>query len=407
MVRAIRISILRIKTNEGTVSLGVSVVIPCLNEAKSIGLCIAEAKNWARTSGVECEILVADNGSIDGSQELASSLGARIVPVSIRGYGSALDSGIRAATHEYVVMADADYSYDFSHSGRFLEALENGADLVIGNRFRGIIHSGAMPFKNRYLGNPVLSMLARLLFKIPIGDFHCGMRGVRKSAYLEVRPKSLGMEFATEMILRFSSLGKVVTEVETNLRKDKRGRPPHLRPWRDGFRHLSLILLLKPKSLVLQPSVTMFFIFLSIFAWLALSSGAATLLGVRLGSGAMFLASAAASIFAVTAALGLFLDNFSRNVTFSTQKKSDKGQKSLSKKMVIVGSGLVSAGVTVFVAYLITWAQNEFIYLEYETSALLASLVSFSVLTGIGFLAVGIAAELISYSTGFEEPGDT
>lgn len=231
----------------------VSAVMPCLNEEQTLAICIEKARRAFDAIGVIGEIVVADNGSTDRSISIAESLGARIVHESRKGYGSALMAGISAARGRYIVMADADDSYDWSELGRFVSKLAEGYDLVMGNRFLGGIAPGAMPPLHRYLGNPVLSALARFMYKIPIGDFHCGMRGFRRDAFEKIRPRTSGMEFATEMIVSAARCGLRITEIPTPLHPDKRNRPPHLRSFRDGWRHLRFILSHSPDYLYLWP----------------------------------------------------------------------------------------------------------------------------------------------------------
>ena len=241
--------------DEPAAPVEVSVVMPCLNEARTIARCVAEARSALEGGGIAGEVVVADNGSTDGSQQLAADAGARVVAVAARGYGNALRGGIAAARGKWLVMGDADGSYDFSHLPRFVGQLRGGADLVMGNRFLGGIEPGAMPWKNRHLGNPVLSFLGRLLFHAGIGDFHCGLRGFSAAAYRRMNLRTTGMEFASEMVIKSVVLGLRVTEVPTVLRRDGRDRPPHLRPWRDGWRHLRFMLLFSPRWLFLYPGL--------------------------------------------------------------------------------------------------------------------------------------------------------
>lgn len=233
----------------------VTLVMPCLNEARSLGACIREASEAMARAGIAGEILIADNGSTDGSPAIAEQLGARVVRVAEKGYGNALRGGIAAARGRYIVMGDADGSYDFSHLPRFVEKLRAGADLVMGNRFLGGIQPGAMPWKNRYLGNPVLSFIGRLFFSTKLGDFHCGLRGCSIDAYRRMNLRTTGMEFASEMVIKSVVLGLRVAEVPTTLRPDTRDRAPHLRPWRDGWRHLRFMLLFSPRWLFLYPGL--------------------------------------------------------------------------------------------------------------------------------------------------------
>jgi len=239
----------------------VTILLPCLNESETLAHCISEAQAGLKRAGVEGEILVADNGSTDGSQQIAVDLNARVVPVAQRGYGSALSGGIKAAKGDFILMADSDMSYDLSDLPKFLIKLEAGADFVMGCRLPtggGTIHSGAMPFLHRWLGNPVLSALGRLFFKSHIHDFHCGIRAFRRDKVLALNLSTSGMEFATEMIVKAHLAEFKIEEVPVTLRKDGRNRPPHLRTWRDGWRHLRFMLLYAPNWLFLYPGLVLF-----------------------------------------------------------------------------------------------------------------------------------------------------
>ena len=231
--------------------------MPCLNEAATLPVCIQKARAFLASAGVAGEVLVSDNGSTDGSQAIAEAHGARVVHASQRGYGAALMNGIAHARGSYVVMGDADDSYDFSQLDAYLAALRGGAELVMGNRFQGGIAPGAMPFLHRYLGNPVLSFIGRLFFRVPIGDFHCGLRGFSRDAVLRLGLVTPGMEFASEMVAKAALAGLRITEVPTTLQPDGRGRPPHLRTWRDGWRHLRFLLLFCPRWLFLYPGASL------------------------------------------------------------------------------------------------------------------------------------------------------
>src|SRR5580693_5203972 len=237
-----------------------SVVMPCLNEAETLETCIRQAQRALRDANIVGEIIVADNGSSDGSQEIAERLGARVVQVEARGYGNALMGGIAFASGKYILMGDADDSYDFGHIPRFVERLRQGADLVMGNRFRGGIERRAMPPLHRYLGNPVLTEIGRLLFKSPCGDFHCGLRAFTKGAYARMGLRTTGMEFASEMVVKAALFNMAISEVATSLRPDGRSRAPHLRTWRDGWRHLRFLLLYSPRWLFLYPGLALMFI---------------------------------------------------------------------------------------------------------------------------------------------------
>ncbi|BAQ64425.1 glycosyltransferase family 2 protein [Geminocystis sp. NIES-3709] len=227
--------------------------MPCLNEAETLATCIKKAQWYLQEYQVKGEVVIADNGSTDKSQEIALEMGARLVKVKEKGYGSALMGGIIAAKGEYIIMADADDSYDFTGLNPFLEKLRGGYDLVMGNRFKGGIKEGAMPFLHKYLGNPVLTRLGKLFFKSPCNDFHCGLRGFRKQAILNLNLRTTGMEFASEMVVKSTLNGLKITEVPTTLSPDGRSRKPHLRTWRDGWRHLRFLLLYSPRWLFLYP----------------------------------------------------------------------------------------------------------------------------------------------------------
>lgn len=233
-----------------------TILMPCLNEALTVETCIRKARAYLESRKIVGEVLVADNGSADGSQSLAVAAGARVVDVPQKGYGCALMGGIEAANGRYVIMADADDSYDFGDLDEFVGRLRQGFKLVIGNRFRGSIKPGAMPLLNRYLGNPLLSGIGRTLFASPVGDFHCGLRGFERQAILGLQLRAPGMEFASEMVVKASLASLMIAEVPTTLASDGRQRAPHLRPWRDGWRHLRFMLLRSPQWLFLYPGLS-------------------------------------------------------------------------------------------------------------------------------------------------------
>jgi glycosyltransferase involved in cell wall biosynthesis len=238
--------------------LELSIVMPCLNEARTVGRCVAKAIAYLDAHQIKGEVIVADNGSVDNSRKIAASLGARVVPVTSKGYGNALRAGIEAARGRFVIMGDSDDSYDFSDLDPFVSKLRQGYQLVMGNRFRGEIKPGAMPALHRYLGNPVLTGVGRLFFGSLCGDFHCGLRGFERSAILDLGLAASGMEFASEMVVKASLSKLKIAEVPITLSPDGRDRPPHLRSWRDGWRHLRLLLLFSPRWLFLYPGATIF-----------------------------------------------------------------------------------------------------------------------------------------------------
>jgi glycosyltransferase involved in cell wall biosynthesis len=337
--------------------LELSVVMPCLNEAETLAVCVDKALAALRENGIAGEVVIGDNGSTDGSQAIAIAHGARVVLVPVRGYGAALNAGIQAARGKYVLMGDADDSYEFAHIPRFLAELRGGADLVMGNRFRGGIGPKAMPPLHRYLGNPVLSLLGRALFHAPIGDFHCGMRAFSKDAYERLGLRTTGMEFASEMVVKSSLLGQRIMEVPTTLQKDGRSRPPHLKTWRDGWRHLRFLLMYSPRWLFLFPGLTLMIVGLGLMAWLLPAerplghvnlgvdtlayAAAAVLLGFQL----VFFG-VAAKVFAITEGLLPEDETFDRWFRYITLETG-----------LVFGVVLVLVGVGIAVSSVIGWSH--------------------------------------------------
>jgi hypothetical protein len=259
-------------------ALELTILMPCLNERETVAGCVRKARGFLSSRGIAGEVLVADNGSTDGSQQLARAAGACVVDVQARGYGAALLGGIAAARGRYVIMGDADDSYDFGRLDAFVARLRAGDDLVMGNRFAGGIAPGAMPALHRYVGNPVLSFVGRLLFSSRIGDFHCGLRGFARETLRDLALVSPGMEFASEMIVKAELRGLRISEVPTTLARDGRSRPPHLRTWRDGWRHLRFLLMMSPRWLLLYPGLVSLLLGLSVQA--AIARGPVVIRGV-------------------------------------------------------------------------------------------------------------------------------
>jgi len=266
MVTEVQASPSEIKSDGPRIEL--SILMPCLNEAETLATCIKKAQKALDDLNVDGEIVIADNGSTDGSPEIAASLGARVIHVAEKGYGSALLGGIKAARGKYIIMGDADDSYDFTNLGPFLEKLRAGYELVMGNRFKGGIAPRAMPPLHKYLGNPVLTGIGRIFFRSPCGDFHCGLRGFSKSAIQRLDLRTRGMEFASETVVKASLHGLRITEVPTTLSVDGRNRPPHLRSWRDGWRHLRFLLLYSPRWLFLYPGLLLMLVGAVASGWL-------------------------------------------------------------------------------------------------------------------------------------------
>jgi len=341
--------------------LELSIVLPCLNEAETLEVCVRKAKDSLDRLGVVGEVVVADNGSTDGSQDIARANGARVVDVPRRGYGAALAAGIEAAGGEYVLMADADDSYALDDIGGFLEELRKGADLVMGNRFKGGIADGAMPFLHRYLGNPVLSRLGKLFFRIPVGDFHCGMRAFRRDRMVALGLRTSGMEFASEMVVRSSLNHFDIREVPTTLRPDGRSRAPHLKTWRDGWRHLRFLLAFSPRWLLYYPSMALMGFGLLGLLWLSfgpqqvggvgfgLHSMLACATGFVVGMQGIGLAVVARSY---AAHLGLLPPPSGRTILRIARASLERG--------LWLGLGMILVGIACFVVALSMWGATGF-----------------------------------------------
>ena len=291
-----------------------TILMPCLNEAETIGICIDKALDFLVKNMVIGEVLIADNGSTDGSREIAASRSVRVVEITQKGYGNALLGGIAVAKGRYVIMGDADDSYDFTDLIPFLRELRNGYQLVMGNRFHGGIKSGAMPPLHRYLGNPVLTSIGRLFFKSKIGDFHCGLRGFDKNSIQKLDLQSSGMEFASEMVVKATLNGLQVTEVPTTLSPDGRSRPPHLRSWQDGWRHLRFLLIYSPRWLFLYPGIFLALGGLAILLWLL--PGPRHLLGTILDIHTMLFGAAATILGTQSLSFALFAKLYGVNAGF-------------------------------------------------------------------------------------------
>ncbi|VDC20195.1 glycosyltransferase family 2 protein [Pseudogemmobacter humi] len=267
-----------------------TILMPCLNEAETLETCILKAQGFLARTGIDGEVLISDNGSTDGSREIAERLGARVVLAPRRGNGIALSTGIAAARGRFVIMGDSDDSYDFSRLDAFVEELRKGADLVMGNRFLGGIEPGAMPLLHKYLGNPVLSFIGRTLYRAPVGDFQCGLRGFRRDAILGLSLITEQLEFCPEMVMRAALADLKIVEVPTTLKPDGRSRKPHLRTWHDGWRHLKLLLTFAPFSLFLYPGLALLGLGAALFA--PLMFGPLHLGAVSLDTGALIFAAA-------------------------------------------------------------------------------------------------------------------
>ncbi|MGY1644400.1 glycosyltransferase family 2 protein [Geodermatophilus sp. SYSU D00703] len=371
-----------------------SVVLPCLDEAETLETCIRKARRSLESLGVAGEVVVADNGSTDGSQELARAAGARVVQVDRKGYGAALQGGIRAARGRYVLMADADDSYALDDIGGFLEALRGGADLVMGNRFRGGIQPGAMPFLHRYLGNPVLSWAGRRLFRVPVGDFHCGMRAFRRDRILALDVQTDGMEFASEMVVRAALFGLRIEEVPTLLRPDGRSREPHLRTWRDGWRHLRFLLALSPRWALLYPALAL--VLAGSVGLVLLAGGERTVGDVTFGMHTM-LASGTALIVGVQVA-GVAVLARSYAWRLGLLPRSPRLEKWLARatleRGLVLGLFCGLAGVACFLAALVQWGATGFGALDPVSTMRLPILGMVLIVGGAQLAVVGFLVSL-------------
>ncbi len=371
-----------------------TVVMPCLNEAETVATCVRKAVRFIADSGISGEVVVADNGSTDGSQRLAEEAGARVVDVSDKGYGNALMGGILAARGEFVIMGDADDSYDFSDLMPFVTELRNGADLVMGNRFKGGIAPGAMRKLHRYLGNPLLSFVGRLFFRSPIGDFHCGLRGFRRDSAVKLGLQATGMEFASEMVVKATLAKQRITEVPTTLAKDGRSRPPHLRSWRDGWRHLRFLLLFSPRWLFFLPGLVLLVAGLAIGA--ATAAGPVTIGTVTFDVDTLVVASAMVIIGFQAVLFWLFTQVYAGSEGFLPEEP--KVQRLLAKlsleRGLLAGAAIGIAGLGGLIYSLTYWHANKFGQLNYEHALRLtvpsvtALVLSCQVILGTFFLSI-------------------
>ncbi len=363
-----------------------TILMPCLNEAETLEACITKAKGYLERSGVQGEVLISDNGSTDGSQALAERLGARVVHAPQKGYGAALIAGIDAAKGRYVIMGDSDDSYDFSKLDAFVAELRKGADLVMGNRFKGGIAKGAMPPLHRYLGNPVLSMIGRVFFRTPVGDFHCGLRGFNKAAIGRLGLNTPGMQFASEMVIKATLADMKIVEVPTTLSPDGRSRPPHLRSWRDGWLHLKLLLTFAPHWLFYYPGMAFLAVGLALFSLLI--GAPVTVGGVTFDIAALILASVLILVgFQMTCFYAL-ARQFS--VRFGLLPSSPRFER-LSRWITVdkacqFGGAFLAAGIAAAVGAVVVWARAGWGDLD---PSVIARPAVFAVVTGsLGIQAI-------------------
>lgn len=376
-----------------------TILMPCLNEAETLAVCIRKARASLERLGVDGEVLIADNGSDDGSQDIARAEGARVVPIPRRGYGAALQGGIEAARGKYVLMADADDSYALDDIGGFLESLRAGSDLVMGNRFQGGIAPGAMPPLHRYLGNPVLSLVGRLFFKIPVGDFHCGMRAFRRDKILALGMRTDGMEFASEMVVRASLNKLAIAEVPTTLRPDGRSRAPHLRTWRDGWRHLRFLLAFSPRWLMLYPALVLLAVGGLGLLWLSFGP---QFVGSIAFSVQTMLACATAVIVG-TQTIGLAIVSRSYAAHLGLLPKSQRLENALERitleRGLVIGVLAALVGVALFIVALVRWGSEGFGALDPLTTMRLPILGMVFIVTGLQLVMVSFTMSLSRISS--------
>jgi glycosyltransferase involved in cell wall biosynthesis len=373
-----------------------TILMPCLNEAETLERCIVKAQDYLARSGISGEVLISDNGSTDGSQAIAERLGARVVHAPRRGYGAALIAGIEGAHGRYIIMGDSDDSYDFSRLDGFVAELRAGADLVMGNRFRGGVAKGAMPPLHRYLGNPVLSGIGRIFFGAPVGDFHCGLRGFSRTAIRGLDLRAPGMEFASEMVVKATLAGLTIREVPTTLSPDGRSRPPHLKSWRDGWKHLKLLLTFAPHWLFFYPG--------------AVLAAAGTLIFGRLLGGPVQIAGATFDIAALILASALILIGFQLTCFYALARCHAERSglmpatprfRRLSGHITVdkacqIGAAMLVAGIIAAIGSVVMWSRANFGDLDPSVIARPAAFAVVSAALGVQAITSGFLWGLLS-----------
>ncbi|MGZ4611871.1 MAG: glycosyltransferase family 2 protein [Kineosporiaceae bacterium] len=389
----------RVTDSEDGVAVELTVVLPCLNEAETLTTCIRKAQGSLASLDVVGEVLVADNGSTDGSQDIARAAGARVIDVPIRGYGAALNHGFEAARGKFVIMADADDSYALDDLGPFVEALRGGADLVMGNRFAGGIAPGAMPALHRYLGNPVLSRLGRLFFGIPVRDFHCGMRGFRRDRVLGLRLRTTGMELASEMVVRASLQRLTIQEVPTTLRPDGRSRRPHLRTWRDGWRHLRFLLAFSPRWLLWYPALVLGTLGVLGLIWLL--PGGHRVGDIAFGIHTMLVAATATVVAVQLGGLAVLCRAYAAALGLLPRPAplAQAAERFLLSWGAPVGALLTFGGVSCFVAAVVGWGEASFGQLEPAATMRLP-------IVGMVLILLGAQSVLLSFTLSLTRIGE-
>lgn len=373
-----------------------TILMPCLNEAETLETCIKKAQSYIDSSGIKAEILIADNGSTDGSQEIARSEGARVVDVEARGYGAALIEGTKAARGTYVIMGDADDSYDFEHLDAFVKRLREGSDLVMGNRFDaegGGIEPGAMPPLHRYLGNPVLSFAGRLIYGSKIRDFHCGLRGYNRQSILDLGLQTTGMEYASEMVVKSELNGLKISEVPTTLKKDGRSRPPHLRSWHDGWRHLKFLLMHSPKWLFIYPGIIM--LVLGLFGMAPLTIADVEIGDVTFGVHTLLFFAALTVIGINVLSYGYLTQLYAKVSGFiPSNRQLRKGHR--LESLLLLGGLLTLAGIIVSIVAFSIWGNSDFG--DMNPNQLMRITIP-----GVSLIIIGIQLMFLSFFAGILE----
>ena len=377
-------------------AIELTILMPCLNEAETLATCIDKAQGFLARAGVAGEVLVADNGSTDGSQDIALAHGARLVRVETRGYGAALASGIAAARGRYVIMGDADDSYDFEHLEPFLEKLRAGSQLVMGNRFKGGIAPGAMPPLHRYLGNPVLSFIGRLFFGSHIGDFHCGLRGFEREAILALNLRTTGMEFASEMVVKATQADLDIAEVPTTLSPDGRSRRPHLRSFRDGWRHLRFLLLFSPRWLFLYPGIALLLIGL-VLGGVLLRGPVHLTRTVEIDIHTFLMAAMFIIVGLQAISFAVIGRRFASRYGFIPKSSFDGVLEALTLERVLLGAVLlVAIGVGTLIWGVSVWASRDFGPLDVNSSMRYMILAMTALVAGLQLAMSGFMSSMIN-----------
>ena len=334
-----------------------TILMPCLNEAETLAICIRKAKKFLSENNIDGEVLISDNGSTDGSQDIAKAEGARVVSTDIKGYGSALINGTKNAYGKYVIMGDADDSYDFLHLMPFVEKLREGYDLVMGDRFAGGIEEGAMPWSHKYIGNPVLSFIGRLFYKSKIRDFHCGLRGYNRESMLNLHLQTTGMEYASEMVVKSELNGLKIAEVPTTLSKDGRSRPPHLRSFRDGWRHLKFLLMYAPNWLLLYPGFI--FLILGLVLGGTIVVDKITINNINFSIHTLLYCACLIIIGLSILQMYLIVKVYAYNHNFLPKKQTDWNHMIREDRIIAIGAGIVILGIVLSIIAVETWKASS------------------------------------------------